>query len=213
MKTEIRSFAELPILKRNDEGQETRIIEGYAVVFDSRSEYLGFYETIYKGAITEDLIRTSDVVMCFNHDQEKILARSTNGEGTLHLTLDDHGLHFEFEVPNTTVGNDVLELVRRGDIKGCSFAFSIDPEDESSEHWERMEDGNMHRSVFHIAGLYDTSIVIHPAYPDTDVQARAKAEEQKIKENEARAAEEAEAARVGALNEKYDAMLAEVDTL
>ena len=75
MNKEIRSIAELPILLRSEEGTETRILEGYAAVFECESEYLGFYETIHRGAITEELINRSDVVMCYNHDSEFAVAQ------------------------------------------------------------------------------------------------------------------------------------------
>ena len=126
-KVEIRSNGEVPV------AGEGRTISGYAVVFGVESRVLWdwdgeFVEIIEHGAIDEALINSSDVKALFNHDRDALLARSTNGEGTLKLTLDDHGLRFEFEAPETTAGNDVLELVRRGDLKGCSFAFTAEAE-------------------------------------------------------------------------------------
>jgi len=212
MNKEIRSIAELPILLRSEDGAETRTLEGYAVVFESRSEYMGFYETISRGAITEELINNSDVVMCYNHDPSQMLARSRNGEGTLHLELDDHGLKFRFDVPNTSLGNDVLELVKRGDLAGCSFAFAVDPSNPNAEKWEEGEDGVLHRYIHEIAGLYDCSVVTYPAYPDTDVQARAQKAQEEIDEAKRQAEIAAEEQRVNALNEKHDALLAEIET-
>lgn len=211
MNKELRSITELPVLLRSEEGAETRILEGYAAVFERESEYLGFYETIHRGAITEELINQSDVVMCFNHNPEMILARSRNGEGTLQLSVDDHGLKFRFEVPDTTVGNDVLALVKRGDLQGCSFAFSVDVSNPNAEKWQEV-DGVLHRYINEIAGLYDTSVVISPAYPDTEVQARAKKAQEEIDEAKRQAEIAAEEQRVNALNEKHDALLAEIET-
>ena len=211
MNKELRSITELPVLLRSEEGAEPRILEGYAAVFERESEYLGFYETIHRGAITEELINKSDVVMCFNHNPEMILARSRNGEGTLKLSVDDHGLKFRFEVPDTTVGNDVLELVKRGDLQGCSFAFSVDVSNPNAEKWEEV-DGVLHRYINEIAGLYDTSVVLMPAYPDTDVQARAKKAKEDIDEEKRKAEEAAETQRVEALNAKHDALLEEIKT-
>lgn len=207
MNKELRSITELPVLLRSEEGAETRILEGYAAVFERESEYLGFYETIHRGAITEELINKSDVVMCFNHNPEMILARSRNGEGTLQLSVDDHGLKFRFEVPDTTVGNDVLTLVKRGDLQGCSFAFAVDGSNPNAEKWQEV-DGVLHRYINEIAGLYDCSVVISPAYPDTEVQARAKKAKEDIEEEKRKAEEQ----RVQALNEKHDAMLEEIKT-
>lgn len=211
MNKEIRSVAELPILLRSEDGVETRILEGYAAVFERESEYLGFFETIHRGSITEELINKSDVVMCYNHDPEKMLARSRNGEGTLQLSVDDHGLKFRFEVPDTTVGNDVLALVKRGDLQGCSFAFAVDASNPNAEKWEEV-DGVLHRYINEIAGLYDTSIVTYPAYPDTDVQARAKKAKEDIEEEKRKAEIAAEEQRVKELNAKHDALLEEIKT-
>lgn len=51
---------------------ESRHIEGYAIVFNSQSDDLGFYETILPTAIDDELIRSSDVFALFNHDKDKV---------------------------------------------------------------------------------------------------------------------------------------------
>ena len=167
-KVEIRSVAEAPV------AGEGRTISGYAVVFGVESRVLWdwdgeFVEVIERGAIDEALINSSDVKALYNHDRDHLLARSTNGEGTLKLTLDDRGLRFEFEAPETTAGNDVLELVRRGDLKGCSFAFTAEAENiEYSKNGEERL-----RRVKKLSGLYDVSVVVDPAYTQTSVDARS----------------------------------------
>lgn len=167
-KIEIRSIAEVPI------AGEGRTISGYAIVFGVESRVLWdwdgeFVEIIERSAVDETLINSSDVKALFNHDKSYLLARSVNGEGTLRLSLDDHGLRFEFEAPETTAGNDVLELVRRGDLRGCSFAFTAAAEDiEYSKNGEERL-----RRVKRINGLYDVSVVVDPAYTQTSVDARS----------------------------------------
>lgn len=151
---------------------DTRIVEGYAIVFNSQSEDLGFYETISPSAVTEDTINTSDVFCLFNHNPEKVLARSKYGKGSLSLVLDDRGLKYSFEVPNTELGNELLEHVRRGEIDGSSFAFIVSA-DEGSEVWENIN-GTTHRTINKIECLVDVSPVWQPAYSATSVSARAK---------------------------------------
>ena len=151
---------------------DTRIVEGYAIVFNSQSEDLGFYETISPSAVTEDTINTSDVFCLFNHNPEKVLARSKYGKGSLTLVLDDRGLKYSFEVPNTELGNELLEHVRRGEIDGSSFAFIVSA-DEGSEVWENIN-GTTHRTINKIECLVDVSPVWQPAYSATSVSARAK---------------------------------------
>lgn len=151
---------------------DTRTIEGYAIVFNSQSEDLGFREVIAPSAVTEDTINTSDVFCLFNHNPEKVLARSKYGKGSLTLTLDDRGLKYSFEVPNTELGNELLEHVRRGEIDGSSFAFIVST-DDGSEVWENIN-GTTHRTINKIECLVDVSPVWQPAYSATSVSARAK---------------------------------------
>ena len=150
---------------------ESRTITGYAIVFESWSRDLGgFYEIIHKGAITQELINRSDVIMNVNHDNDKMVARSVNGKGTLKLTLDDIGLRFEFDAPPTPLGEELLFNVRNGNLFECSFAFSLTCS-ETCEGWTK--DGNMlRREIFEIGRLYDCSIVTHGAYGATSCHTR-----------------------------------------
>lgn len=167
-KIEIRSLAEAPSVEN-----DSRVIRGYAIVWDVESRILWdgeeFVEVIAKGAVTEELLKRSDVKALYNHKHDYLLARSVNGAGSLSLTIDEHGLAFAFEAPDTTWGNDVLALVRRGDLQGCSFAFTVDSRNVS---YSRREDGMPLRRIERIAELYDVSVVVDPAYTQTSVSAR-----------------------------------------
>ena len=148
---------------------ESRHIEGYAIVFNSLSNDLGgFREIIEQGAIDDELINNSDIVCLLNHDIKRgLLARSYHGRGSLKLEIDEHGLHYSFDAPNTDLGDEVLEGIRRGDISKCSFAF-VCGEDE----WNKDEKtGEYIRHVKKINKLYDVSLVYHPAYEETEVKA------------------------------------------
>lgn len=147
---------------------DSRTLEGYAAVFNSQSRDLGFIETIAPGAITEETIAQSDVFMRINHDPNKVLARSKYGAGSLQLNVDDVGLHFKFDAPNTDLGNTALEYVKRGDIDECSFGFTI-----AKEKWEK-RDGVVYRTINKIGTLFDTSLVFTAAYGDTSVVKRNK---------------------------------------
>ena len=144
---------------------ESRHIEGYAIIFNSLSNDLGgFREIIEQGAITDELINNSDIVCLLNHKiKEGILARSYHGRGSLKLDIDEHGLHYSFDAPHTQLGDEVLEMVKRGDISKCSFAF-VCGEDE----WTKDENGEYIRHVKKIKNLYDVSLVYHPAYEETE---------------------------------------------
>lgn len=157
---------------------EGRNISGYAAVFNSTSNDLGFIETIDPGAITEDTILRSDVVATMNHDQEKVLARSKYGQGTLHLTVDERGLKYEYEAPNTTLGNDLVEMIKRGDLDSASFAFTVS-QDEDAQKWEK-RDGQYYRTIYKIDKLFDIAAVWHPAYDEASTTLRSQQEQYEI---------------------------------
>ena len=147
---------------------DNRHIEGYAIVFNSLSNDLGgFREIIEQGAITDELIKNSDILCLMNHDIKRgVLARSYQGRGSLKLDIDEHGLHYSFEAPKTALGDEVLEGIRRGDISKCSFAFVC-----GEDNWTKDENGEYIRRVKKIKNLYDVSLVYHPAYEETEVKA------------------------------------------
>ena len=159
-----------PIVFRNLE-EDSRRLEGRAIVFDSYSNNLGFYEKINRSAVTQELINNSDIIFTFNHDPNQLLARYRNGGGSLDVELREDGVYFSFDIPNTTLGNDIYELIKRGDISNCSFCFSISDE-KDSQKWEKRE-GKMYREIMKIGGLYDLSAVTYPAYSNTDINARS----------------------------------------
>ncbi|WP_099973851.1 HK97 family phage prohead protease [Lactobacillus terrae] len=160
-------------LRNLEDDSESNIIEGYALKFDTRSNPLGlgtkFIETLSKRCL--DNTDMSNVVATFNHDQSQVLGRSGVN---LDLEVDDVGLRFKVDLPNTTVANDVKEMVRSGIISQCSFAFDL-KEDGSADTWTKSEEKGIdyERTIRSIDHLYDVSVVTTPAYSDTSVDARA----------------------------------------
>lgn len=152
--------------------EDSRTIEGYALVFDSNSEDMGFTEIINKDSITDETIAKSDVFCWLNHDEKRgCLARSKKGKGSLKLSIDNKGLRYEFTAPNTNLGNELLESLRRGDITASSFAFSL-PSDGSGEKWEKKSDGTHVRTITKFERIYDVSPVYTPAYEETTVECK-----------------------------------------
>ena len=173
---EVRSIVSDLAIRQQEDGKPSRVITGYASKFDSWSEpiYGWFVEKIARGAFEKTDM--SDVIMVFNHDISGVLARTTSGTRT--LTVDEVGLRFEFDSPETTLGNDMLELVRRGDISKCSFKFVVE-----TDEWRYADDKNKleydERTVKSIAKLYDVSLVTYPAYKDTEASVREHLEQRK----------------------------------
>ena len=162
-----------------------RTVSGYAIRFNEDSAFMGFTERISPSALPASMLENADIFAYFNHDWGKVLARTPN---SLKLDLRSDGLYYEFEAPNTQDGNDLLEHIKRGEMYGTSFAFSL-PEDGSGEVWTKQEDGTYLREIVMFDALYEISPVYTPAYPTTSVSARClehvrKLEEQNMNEDD-----------------------------
>lgn len=180
-------------LREPQEGQqESREIEGRPIVFGVRSVNLTpwsstrkVYEILEPGCISRELLAKSDVILNLNHSNmvPDVLGRFRNSDkDTLSLELRGDGIDCRCDLPKTNNANDALELMKRGDITGMSFAFEDDYEDtENGVSYERtndIEDGKevWLRHVKKITGLYDVAIVTHPAYEQTTVGLREASE-------------------------------------
>lgn len=149
-----------------------RTIQGRAIVFESLSNDLGgFKEIIKRGAISQELVDSSDVFARTNHSDDYILARCNKGKGSLQLELREDGLYYSFQAPNTEKGNELVEHIRRGEISQSSFAFMVAQEPDA-ERWTKI-DGVTVREIYKIAYLGDVAPVFTPAYSETSVSLRA----------------------------------------
>jgi len=149
---------------RLDEGSNETKVSGYAALFDTDSRDLGFRETISKRAFDGRL--EDNVILTFNHDPNLILDRNIGG--TLRLSVDETGLRYDAILPNTTTGNDVAELMKRGLLYESSFAFTVE-----DDEWSKDGD-TTRRQINQIGRLVDVSIVGVGAYANTDVALRSK---------------------------------------
>ena len=175
---EIRTF-DVQDLELRQEG-DSNVVVGYGSVFNTLSNDLGnFKEIIAEGAFDGRL--QDDVRFLINHDGLP-LARTTNG--TLRLTTDERGLRYEAEVANTSIGRDLIELMRNGTINQSSFAFVV--EDDS---WE-VRDGINIRTINKVSRLYDVSAVTYPAYESASASVALRSMEEWKKTEEEKALQE-----------------------
>lgn len=184
---EVRSTISNVLLNNNEE-EETRTVEGYALLFGVKSDGLNFEETIEAGAL-DGVIEKSDVFALLNHNSEKgVLARSKKGKGSLTLLIDQRGLKYSFIPPDTSLGKELRENLLRGEIDSSSFSFSVE-----SDTWEYLTNGKAKRTIHKIAQLYDVSPVYDAAYSKTTVSLRGKEDldKQIQEEKEARQKNEA----------------------
>lgn len=173
---EIRTFSGDYVPTVSD---DSRVIEGYALVFDTESlrmydcwEDVYFIEKINRSAVTEEFIRSCDIKALMEHNRERLLARSNKGTGTLQLFVDEKGLKYRFEAPKTLNGDEALELVRRGDIVGSSFAFIAYGEDCVHRSWDESRQVWVHE-IRKFNGIYDVSLTSDPVYIKTSVEVRS----------------------------------------
>jgi HK97 family phage prohead protease len=214
-------------VREASEGEQSRVVEGTPIIFGVRSVNLTpwsdskiVYEVLERGCIAPDLISKSDIILNVNHSSKvtDVLGRCREGKGTLEIGLNADNVECSCDLPKTNTADDALELIKRGDISGMSFAFTDDWEDtENGVSYERTDevvDGKevWLRHVKKITGLYDVSIVTYPAYEQTSVgtreqgdkileriEAQIKASENpkgKTKEEERELEEQAEKARI-----------------
>lgn len=175
------------IRKSADGAEKSRTIRGYAAKFEVRSENLGgrslqLYETIQRGAF--DDVMNDDVRALFNHDSNLILARSRGGNGTLRMGVDDVGLWYEFDAPETRAGEDLLVSIQRGDIDQSSFSFKVAKDGQNFKETRSANGLMVERRISKFSKLLDVSPVTYPAYADTSVAVRS-LEEAKAGEAEA----------------------------
>lgn len=153
---------------RADEGTDKpAVIEGYAALFNKRTDLYWYDEEILPGAF--DDVLNDDVRCLFNHDPNRVLARSANGKGTLTLSVDSKGLKYRYETPNRSYALDLADAIDKGDVSQSSFAFRaketvwIDGGDEAKDL----------RQIKKMERLYDVAPVTYPAYTDTSVAKRS----------------------------------------
>ena len=191
---EVRTFDVQDLELRMDGDKPT--VVGYGAVFNSESNDLGgFREYIAPGAFDGRL--EDDVRFLINHDANLILARTTNG--TLRLSVDEKGLRYEADMPNTSTARDLMELLKNGTISQSSFAFTVE-----EDSWE-IKDGMNIRTIDKVSRLYDVSSVTYPAYDAASSSVALRSMKEWQEKEEAKKLEESlEAEKLEGIKEEED---------
>lgn len=146
---------------KNQDGTTT--VSGTAIVFDQPSQPIPFIEYIDRHAL--DDVDFSKTLLLYAHDYNKILARADSG--TLTTKIDDSGLHFTAKLPDTTLANDVRKDIQAGNLKGCSFGFTIA---DNGDRYDTDSKGQTIHYVDKIDSVSELTITAIPAYNQTSVQ-------------------------------------------
>lgn len=184
MEKEIRVVSNTLDLRSNQDTNKKNI-SGYINKFNTRSQYMGFFEEVAQGAFDKTLSDSHNIYAMYNHDSSKILG-STRGEN-LKLYTDEIGLKFELDInENISYARDLYELVSNNDINGCSFGFRV-----NDDSWTRTEEGLDLRIIKEVE-LVEVTITPFPAYLDSEASCRSYENYKGVKEEEVRKAKEQE---------------------
>lgn len=164
---------------RAEQEENKYTVEGRPIVYNSITDLFWMNEVIEKGALDE--ANLDDVRFLVNHDVSKIpLARSRadNENSTMQLSVDENGLKMtvQLDVENNTEARNLYSAIKRGDITGMSFMFTI-----SDEEWEDLETEKPTRRIKKIDEVVEVSAVTFPAYEETEIYARDKSNLEKMR--------------------------------
>lgn len=163
---EIRKFITTDLKTRTEENSSEKIISGYINKFNTRSQFMGFYEEVDNGAFDKTLADGHNIYAMYNHNSDKILGSTRSG--SLKLNVDNVGLHFELRInPNISYASDIAELVKSGDLEGCSFGFWV-----TDDEWTYTEDKVDLRIIKEVE-LIEVTITPFPAYLDSEASCRS----------------------------------------
>ena len=159
------------IRAENNEKNGDHIV-GRPIVYNSRTNLGWFDEIIEAGALDNSNLK--DVRFLVNHNTNMIpLARSRNNNenSTMQMEVDKDGMaiRVNLDTENNTEARNLYSAIKRGDITGMSFMFTID-----DEEWKDLECDHPTRHIRKISQVFEVSAVTFPAYESTEISARDK---------------------------------------
>jgi len=166
---EVRSLIDGIEIETRADGAESRTISGYGIVFDKWSSDLGWFKEIVRAESVNGEALKGDIIATFNHNFDQVMARTA--AKSLTLKTDKRGVKYSFEAPNTTAGNDLLENIRIGNIRGSSFTFTV-----KKDRWtfSQKEGEPDEREILELGKVFELGPVVMPAYPDTTAAKRSR---------------------------------------
>lgn len=173
MKKEIRAFNFDVRAEQNEE--HGTFLTGQPIVYNERTD-LGWYdEIIDDGALTDTDLR--DVRFLVNHNTDMIpLARSRNNNANSTMQMEvipnaGMSIRVDLDTENNAEAKSLYSAVKRGDITGMSFMFTVD-----EDRWENIDSDHPTRHITKLSKVMEVSAVTFPAYEATSIQARGLSE-------------------------------------
>ena len=157
-------------LRTEQEDERVAYIEGYPIVFNQETDMGEWREVIDPATVSDDKM-LRDVALMVGHDFGSIPlahSRRNNGSGTMQLTAADEGVFMRaaLDVEGNPKAKEAYSAVKRGDLSGMSFAFTV-----NEERWENLDTDKPLRRITGFGRIFEVSLVAFPAYPGTSVQA------------------------------------------
>ena len=187
-----RTFEVRSVISEKPEEASEMIIEGRATVFNQTTELLSYHDpwdnvdVILEEEIAPEAVEHSDSRKCFlkfNHSDDVFpVARCKEGRvgpGTMALIPQADGLYFRASLSDTQAGRDLNQLVKDEVLTEMSFAFDIGAKEVTQTEEKREGQCDLiriHRRVTRIDHLYDVAAVCYPAYDNTSLYARSRAD-------------------------------------
>ena len=158
-------------LRAEQDEERGAVITGYPIVFNQETVIGGFCREMIDPEAVSDPALLRDVALMVGHDFGMIPlahSRRNNGNGTMTLTADEHGVSMTatLDVDENPRAKEVYSALKRGDISGMSFAFTV-----NKESWEDLDKDLPLRRITGIDKIFEVSLVAFPAYEGTSVQA------------------------------------------
>lgn len=186
-RSEYRTFKMETRVEEKQEGGKKLVLRGYPILFNTETKIYDFWygevrETILPTALEGTDLTNVYLVTGHNIEPDKVLGRNNVN---MRMEVDETGLFFECELPNTQHARDIYNLIESGLVDGMSFGFRCSDE---------VNPETLTRTITHIDELYEVTITPFPAYKEASVivqKQRLEDEEKKKAEEQAKADEEA----------------------
>lgn len=141
-------------------------LRGYPILFNVETDgvwdwdYGQIKEVVAPTALNETDLSNVYLITGHNIEPDKVLGR--NGVN-MRMEVDETGLFFECELPDTQHAKDIYKLVESGIVDGMSFGFTTSDE---------VNPETLTRTINKIDELYEITITPFPAYKEASVIAK-----------------------------------------
>lgn len=166
-------------VEEKQEGGKKLVLRGYPILFKTETSVYDFWygeirETILPTALEGTDLSNVYLITGHNIEPDKVLGRNNVN---MRLEVDETGLFFECELPNTQHARDIYNLIESGLVDGMSFGFSCS---------DQVNPETLTRTITHIDELFEVTITPFPAYKEASVivQKQRKTQEEKQKQDE-----------------------------